>query len=175
MRWCFATGGYGNVFFLSTNAMASNVTAAFRAYEKGAFFANPCFTQIHPTCIPVHGTYQSQADPHERKPAKRRPGVGAQKSGRQAHAPTRSPRATGTITWKTSTPVSATWSPGMWPPATPRSSATPGKGVGETGLAVYLDFADAINRDGKDVIAKNTATCSRCTKKSRPTTRTKPP
>ncbi|MBC2744377.1 MAG: FAD-binding protein, partial [Desulfosarcina sp.] len=54
------TGGYGNVFFLSTNAMASNVTAAYRAYKKGAFFANPCFTQIHPTCIPVHGTYQSK-------------------------------------------------------------------------------------------------------------------
>jgi succinate dehydrogenase / fumarate reductase flavoprotein subunit len=54
------TGGYGNVFFLSTNAMASNVTAAYRAYKKGAFFANPCFTQIHPTCIPVHGTFQSK-------------------------------------------------------------------------------------------------------------------
>jgi succinate dehydrogenase / fumarate reductase flavoprotein subunit len=54
------TGGYGNVFFLSTNAMACNVTANFRAYQKGALFANPCFTQIHPTCIPVHGTYQSK-------------------------------------------------------------------------------------------------------------------
>jgi succinate dehydrogenase / fumarate reductase flavoprotein subunit len=54
------TGGYGNVFFLSTNAMASNVTAAyFAAYKKGAFFANPCFTQIHPTCIPVHGTFRA--------------------------------------------------------------------------------------------------------------------
>ncbi|MBW2250738.1 MAG: succinate dehydrogenase (quinone) flavoprotein subunit, partial [Deltaproteobacteria bacterium] len=54
------TGGYGNVYFLSTNAMASNATAAFRAYKKGAYFANPCFTQIHPTCIPVHGDYQSK-------------------------------------------------------------------------------------------------------------------
>jgi len=54
------TGGYGNVFFLSTNAMASNVTAAYRAHKRGAFFANPCYTQIHPTCIPVHGTYQSK-------------------------------------------------------------------------------------------------------------------
>src|SRR6056297_298615 len=54
------TGGYGNVFYLSTNAMASNVTAAFRAYKRGAGFANPCFTQIHPTCIPVHGDYQSK-------------------------------------------------------------------------------------------------------------------
>ena len=55
-----ATGGYGNVFFLSTNAMNCNVNAAFRAYRRGAFFGNPCYTQIHPTCIPVHGTYQSK-------------------------------------------------------------------------------------------------------------------
>src|SRR5210317_1800861 len=55
-----ATGGYGNVYFLSTNAMGSNVTAAWRAYKRGAYFANPCFVQIHPTCIPVHGTYQSK-------------------------------------------------------------------------------------------------------------------
>ncbi len=55
-----ATGGYGNVYFLSTNAMSSNVTAAYRCYKRGAYFANPCFTQIHPTCIPVHGTYQSK-------------------------------------------------------------------------------------------------------------------
>ncbi|MGD9246208.1 MAG: FAD-binding protein, partial [Desulfobacterales bacterium] len=54
------TGGYANVYYLSTNAMASNVSATFRAYKKGAFFANPCYTQIHPTCIPVHGTYQSK-------------------------------------------------------------------------------------------------------------------
>ncbi|MDH4204294.1 MAG: FAD-binding protein, partial [Desulfobacteraceae bacterium] len=54
------TGGYANVFYLSTNAMASNVSATYRAYKKGAFFANPCYTQIHPTCIPVHGTYQSK-------------------------------------------------------------------------------------------------------------------
>ena len=55
-----ATGGYGNVYFLSTNAKNSNVTAAFRAYKKGAFFANPCYTQIHPTCIPVSGDHQSK-------------------------------------------------------------------------------------------------------------------
>src|SRR5262249_21479905 len=55
-----ASGGYGNVFFLSTNAMGCNVTANWKAYKKGAFFANPCFTQIHPTCIPVHGDYQSK-------------------------------------------------------------------------------------------------------------------
>jgi succinate dehydrogenase / fumarate reductase flavoprotein subunit len=65
-----ATGGYGNAYFLSTNAMASNVTAAWRAYKKGACFANPCFVQIHPTCIPVHGDYQSKL------------GLGSQKSWR---------------------------------------------------------------------------------------------
>src|SRR5690606_27508518 len=57
---CLCTGGYGNVFFLSTNAKNSNVTAAYRAYKRGAGFANPCFTQIHPTCIPVSGGYQSK-------------------------------------------------------------------------------------------------------------------
>ena len=55
-----ATGGYGNVFYLSTNAMASNVTAIWRAHKKGALFANPCFTQIHPTCIPVSSDHQSK-------------------------------------------------------------------------------------------------------------------
>src|SRR6185436_14423932 len=55
-----ATGGYGNVFFLSTNAMGSNVTATWKAHKKGAYFANPCYTQIHPTCIPVTGDYQSK-------------------------------------------------------------------------------------------------------------------
>merc|ERR1712124_59491 len=55
-----ATGGYGNVFYLSTNAMGSNVTAAWKAHKRGAYFANPCFTQIHPTCIPVSGDHQSK-------------------------------------------------------------------------------------------------------------------
>ena len=57
---CLATGGYSNVFFLSTNAQACNVTATYRAYKKGALFANPCYTQIHPTCIPVSGEHQSK-------------------------------------------------------------------------------------------------------------------
>ena len=55
-----ATGGYGNVFYLSTNAMGCNVTANWKSYKKGAFFANPCFTQIHPTCIPISGDHQSK-------------------------------------------------------------------------------------------------------------------
>ena len=60
-----ASGGYGNAFYLSTNAMGSNISAAFASYRKGASFANPCFIQIHPTCIPVHGTYQSKIDTYE--------------------------------------------------------------------------------------------------------------
>ena len=60
MQYVLCTGGYGNVFNLSTNAMGSNVTAAYRAYKKGAFFANPCYTQIHPTCIPASGDHQSK-------------------------------------------------------------------------------------------------------------------
>ncbi len=63
-----ATGGYGNVFFLSTKAMHSNGSAIWQAYKKGAFFGNPCFTQIHPTCIPVHGELPVETDPDERKP-----------------------------------------------------------------------------------------------------------
>ncbi len=59
-----ATGGYGNVFYLSTNAKGCNVTATFRAFKKGAAFANPCYTQIHPTCIPVSGDHQSKLNPH---------------------------------------------------------------------------------------------------------------
>src|SRR3546814_6939377 len=58
------TGGYGNVFYLSTNAMGSNVTAAWKAHRKGAYFANPCYTQIHPTCIPVSGDHQSRSEEH---------------------------------------------------------------------------------------------------------------
>ena len=78
------TGGYGNVFFLSTNAMNSNVTAAYRCYKKGALFANPCFTQIHPTCIPVQRHVPEQADADERVAAQRRPGLGAEGPGRPA-------------------------------------------------------------------------------------------
>ncbi len=75
---CLCTGGYANVFYLSTNAMGSNVTAAYRAYKKGAYFANPCYTQIHPTCIPVSGDHQSKLTlPHVRVSQKRWQGMGA--------------------------------------------------------------------------------------------------
>ena len=87
-RWCSATGGYGNVFYLSTNAKGSNATAIWRAYKRGAAFANPCFTQIHPTCIPVSGELSVEAHADERVAAQRRPRLGAEAQGglRQAAA-----------------------------------------------------------------------------------------
>ena len=81
-----ATGGYGNVFFLSTNAKGCNVTAIWRAYKQGALFANPCYTQIHPTCIPVSGDHQSKLTLDVRIAAQRRPRVGAEAQGRQPAA-----------------------------------------------------------------------------------------
>ena len=85
-RWCSRTGGYGNVFYLSTNAKGCNVTATWRAYKRGACFANPCFTQIHPTCIPVTGDYQSKLTLMSRVAAQRRPRLGAEEAGRHAPA-----------------------------------------------------------------------------------------
>ena len=86
---CLATGGYGNVFYLSTNAKGCNTTAIWRAYKQGAAFANPCYTQIHPTCIPVTGDHQSKLTLMSRIPAQRRPHLGAQAQGglRQARPP----------------------------------------------------------------------------------------
>ncbi len=147
------TGGYGNVFFLSTNAMASNVTAAYRCYKRGAFFANPCFTQIHPTCIPVHGTYQSKLtlmseslrndgrvwvprDPGD----KRRPGQ-IPESERDYYLERKYP-SFGNLVPRDVASRNA------------KEQCDQGKGVGSTGLAVYLDFADAIRRDGRQTIAK---------------------
>jgi succinate dehydrogenase / fumarate reductase flavoprotein subunit len=147
------TGGYGNVYFLSTNAMACNVSAAYRCYKKGAFFANPCFTQIHPTCIPVHGDYQSKLtlmseslrndgrvwvpnDPNDKRP------------------PNQIPEAERDYYLENKYPSFGNLVPRDVASRNAKEQCDQGKGVGETALAVYLDFADAINRDGKDVIAK---------------------
>ena len=155
-RWAadavlLATGGYGNVFYLSTNAMGSNVTAAYRAYKRGAGFANPCFTQIHPTCIPVSGHYQSKLT-----------------------LMSESLRNDGRV-WVPRDPADAKKDPNSIPPEkryyyleerypsfgnlVPRDVASraakkvcdDGLGVG-TGQAVYLDFATAIKRDGVKAI-----------------------
>jgi succinate dehydrogenase / fumarate reductase, flavoprotein subunit len=148
-----ATGGYGNVFFLSTNAMGSNVTASFKAYKKGAFFANPCFTQIHPTCIPVHGTYQSKLTLMSeslrndgrvwvpKKPGDTRSPENISESERDYYLEEKYP-SFGNLVPRDVASRNA------------KQQCDMGKGVGETKLAVYLDFRDAIKRDGRSVIEK---------------------
>ena len=145
------TGGYGNVYFLSTNAMASNVSAIYRAYKKGAYFANPCFTQIHPTCIPVHGTYQAKLTLMSeslrndgrvwvpRYAGDTRPVHQMPESERDYYLERKYP-SFGNLTPRDVASRSA------------KEQCDNGKGVGETGLAVYLDFAEAIHRDSKAVI-----------------------
>jgi succinate dehydrogenase / fumarate reductase, flavoprotein subunit len=148
-----ATGGYGNVFFLSTNAMGSNVSANFAAYRKGALFANPCFTQIHPTCVPVHGTYQSKLTLMSeslrndgrvwvpKNPGDKRPAHQIPESERDYYLENKYP-SFGNLVPRDVASRNA------------KEQCDAGKGVGDTGLAVYLDFADAIQRDGRDVIAR---------------------
>ncbi|BBO72422.1 succinate dehydrogenase flavoprotein subunit [Desulfosarcina alkanivorans] len=147
------TGGYGNVFFLSTNAMASNVTAAYRAYKKGAFFANPCFTQIHPTCIPVHGTFQSKLTLMSE--SLRNDGrVWVPKKPGDTRRPDQIPESERDYYLENKYPSFGNLVPRDVASRNAKEQCDMGKGVGETGQAVYLDFADAINRDGKDVIEK---------------------
>jgi len=153
-----ATGGYGNVFFLSTNAMGSNATAIWKAYKRGAFFGNPCFTQIHPTCIPVHGDYQSKLtlmseslrndgriwvpkkkeDSEALRYGKKRPSD-IKEEDRDYYLERRYP-AFGNLVPRDVASRAA------------KERCDAGYGVGDTGLAVYLDFADAIKRLGRNVI-----------------------
>jgi len=147
------TGGYGNVYFLSTNAMASNATAAFRAYKKGAYFANPCFTQIHPTCIPVHGDYQSKLSLMSE--SLRNDGrVWVPKNPEDKRRPHQIPESERDYYLENKYPSFGNLVPRDVASRNAKEQCDMGKGVGETGLAVYLDFEDAIKRDGKDVIEK---------------------
>jgi succinate dehydrogenase / fumarate reductase, flavoprotein subunit len=147
-----ATGGYGNVFCLSTNAMASNVSAILRAYEKGACFANPCFTQIHPTCIPVHGTYQSKLTlMSESLRNDGRVWVPAKTGDKRA--PEAIPETERDYFLERKYPSFGNLVPRDVASRNAKEQCDMGKGVGETGLAVYLDFRDAIQREGKDRIA----------------------
>lgn len=147
-----ASGGYGRTYFLSTNAFNSNATAAWRCHKRGALFANPCYTQIHPTCIPVAGEYQSKLTlmseslrndgrvwvPKKKEDVKKRPSE-IPDADRDYYLERRYPSFGNLV---------------------PRDVASrnakyvcdEGRGVGETGLAVYLDFRDAIKRDGKDKV-----------------------
>ena len=146
-----ATGGYGNAYFLSTNAMSSNVTAAFRAYRKGAFFANPGFTQIHPTCIPVHGIHQSKLTLMSE--SLRNDGrVWVPKTAGDNRPPKEIPESERDYYLERKYPSFGNLVPRDVASRSAKEQCDLGKGVGETGLAVYLDFADAIKRDGRDVI-----------------------
>ena len=148
-----ATGGYGNVYFLSTNAMGSNVTAAFRAYKRGAFFANPCFTQIHPTCIPVHGTYQSKLTLMSE--SLRNDGrVWVPRNPGDQRPPHKIPEADRDYYLERKYPSFGNLVPRDVASRNAKEQCDQGKGVGKTGLAVYLDFSDAIKRDGRATIAK---------------------
>ncbi len=148
-----ATGGYGNVFFLSTNAMGSNVSANFAAYRKGALFANPCFTQIHPTCIPVHGTYQSKLTLMSE--SLRNDGrVWVPKNPGDKRLPHQIPESERDYYLERKYPSFGNLVPRDVASRNAKEQCDAGKGVGETSLAVYLDFAEAIKRDGRDVIER---------------------
>jgi succinate dehydrogenase / fumarate reductase flavoprotein subunit len=146
-----ATGGYANVFFLSTNAMSSNVSAAWRAYRRGAFFANPAFTQIHPTCIPVAGLGQSKLVLMSeslrndgrvwvpRRPGDPRPAAEIPEAERNYFLEERYPRFGNLVPRDVASRAA-------------KAMIDQGLGVGPTGVAVYLDFREALRQQGKQVI-----------------------
>ena len=148
-----ATGGYGNVYYLSTNAMASNVTAGWRAYKKGAFFANPSFVQIHPTCIPVHGEYQSKLTLMSE--SLRNDGrVWVPKKQGDSRPPAEIPESERDYYLENKYPSFGNLVPRDVASRNAKEQCDAKKGVGDTGLAVYLDFQDAIERDGLETIHK---------------------
>ncbi|MGE5807149.1 MAG: fumarate reductase/succinate dehydrogenase flavoprotein subunit [Ignavibacteria bacterium] len=145
------TGGYGNVFYLSTNAKGSNVTAIWRAYKRGAFFANPCFTQIHPTCIPVSGEYQSKLTLMSE--SLRNDGrVWVPKNPDDKRSPDQIPEEERDYFLERKYPSFGNLVPRDVASRNAKEMIDAGKGVGETGVAVYLDFADSIKRLGRSVI-----------------------
>ena len=153
------TGGYGNVFYLSTNAMGSNGSAAWRAHRKGALFANPCFTQIHPTCIPVHGEYQSKLTLMSE--SLRNDGrVWVPKTIEDAKALQSGKKKASDIAeadrdyyLERKYPSFGNLVPRDVASRNAKYVCDEGRGVGSTGLAVYLDFRDAIKRDGESTIS----------------------
>ena len=145
------TGGYGTVFYLSTNAVKSNVTAAWRAHKRGAFFANPCYTQIHPTCIPVSGEHQSKLTLMSeslrndgriwvpKSPADRRPPSQIPEGERDYYLERRYPSFGNLVPRDVASRAA-------------KAVCDEGRGAGDSGLSVYLDFADAITRLGAETI-----------------------
>lgn len=155
-----ASGGYGNVFFLSTNAMNSNGSAAFQCYRKGAAFANPCFTQIHPTCIPVHGTQQSKLtlmseslrnDGRIWVPKKKEDVERLRKKEIKA---SQIPEEDRDYYLERRYPAFGNLVPRDVASRAAKERCDAGFGVNDTGLAVFLDFSTAIARLGKDVISQ---------------------
>jgi len=145
------TGGYGNVYYLSTNAKGSNVTASWRAHKRGALFANPCFTQIHPTCIPVSGEYQSKLTlMSESLRNDGRVWVPLKKG--DSRSPDQIPEAERDYYLERRYPSFGNLVPRDVASRNAKFVCDEGRGVGETGLAVYLDFRDAIQRLGKQLI-----------------------
>ncbi|MGC6426222.1 MAG: fumarate reductase/succinate dehydrogenase flavoprotein subunit [Akkermansiaceae bacterium] len=153
-----ATGGYGNVFYLSTNAMGCNVMAAFRAHKRGAYMANPCYTQIHPTCIPVSGDYQSKLTLMSE--SLRNDGrIWVPKSADDAKAIREGQKTAADIAederdyyLERKYPSFGNLCPRDIASRAAKECCDEGRGVSATGLGVFLDFADAIKRDGEDAI-----------------------
>ena len=173
-----ASGGYGNVFFLSTNAMGSNVTATWRAHRKGALMANPCYTQIHPTCIPVTGHHQSKLTlMSESLRNDGRIWVPKKQGGLRPRTRARSPRRTATTTSSASTRRSATWSPATSPPARPRTCATRAAASAPRSRAYAAASTWTSPRPSTGSAARrsrrSTATSSTCTPGSRARTPTR--
>lgn len=145
------TGGYGNVFFLSTNAMGSNATAIWRAHKKGALFGNPCFTQIHPTCIPVTGDHQSKLTLMSE--SLRNDGrVWVPKQAGDTRPPYEIPEDERDYFLERKYPSFGNLVPRDVASRNAKYVCDEGRGVGASKLAVYLDFADAIKRDGEATI-----------------------
>jgi succinate dehydrogenase / fumarate reductase flavoprotein subunit len=139
------------VFYLSTNAKASNVTAAWRAHKKGAYFANPCYTQIHPTCVPVHGEYQSKLTLMSE--SLRNDGrVWVPKDGNDTRPASQIPEEDRDYYLERRYPAFGNLVPRDIASRAAKRSCDEGLGVGSTKMAVYLDFRDSIERLGKDVI-----------------------
>ncbi|MEX2271017.1 MAG: fumarate reductase/succinate dehydrogenase flavoprotein subunit [Vicinamibacterales bacterium] len=148
---CLATGGYGTAYYLSTNAVNSNVTAAWRAHKRGALFANPCFTQIHPTCIPVSGDSQSKLTLMSE--SLRNDGrVWVPKSPGDRRHPNDIPEADRDYYLERRYPSFGNLVPRDVASRNAKVVCDEGRGVGDSGLAVFLDFRDAINRHGAEVI-----------------------
>jgi len=147
-----ATGGYANVFFLSTNAMGCNVTAAYRAYKKGAGFANPCFTQIHPTCIPVAGDHQSKLTLMSE--SLRNDGrVWVPQQVGDTRPANEIPDSERDYFLERKYPSFGNLTPRDVASRSAKEVCDEGRGVGKTGLGVYLDFRDATARMGRDTVA----------------------